>query len=1003
MGRVLKVFDEERQTFIAIKMLLHEDPQWVARMMREAAAQSQLSHPNICPVYDYGERDGQHYIAMQFIDGERLDDACAGMALEALVRIMVDVTDAVSAAHRAGLVHRDLKPGNILVEASAGAGLRPYVLDFGLVRHVGDRTLTATGELLGTPGYMSPEQATGAAGIDRRSDIFSLGVILYELIAGQLPFDGQSPTQVLLDIASGRARPIEKVRPDLPPPLVRIVHQCLENSPSLRYQDAANLKADLVAYLSGQSVSARRVGLWHRFNRRVRQYPLVSALLGASVLITLAAVALGVRSELNAQERATLAAYYSRESEKLESDLRLAWMKPVHDLSETVTAARVKARDLEASIDRLPATAAGFARLAAGKAYLLVSDFDKAIKLLQPLAQGAPPDPAVAELLTTAYGQQLNIAMTKALQLGNSEIRVQAVNRLRDHYLKQVQPLVESSNSGMSAYFAGRDEQAAAQLERQLDGTAWPVDLLLALSDIYLASASENAINANFSQALKDLDAAAARITQAAQIARSYPLISTASCRLADMFLYVQRDHKEDVAPAQLTDYVALCEKSVVLSPGSDQAHVELARLLGNLAAGAQRRGENPSDLVARSKALADRALDLQPGQTAAQLVTAQVLSVQSSFEASAGKDPLPLLKQAIEAAQSVADDQPGNTDVWMTLAGLQTRAAAMLVAREGGFAEAQPMYMNAASAFRTAGQLPDAPAGARSSLGFVLADHAYHRFLRGLEADSLLEEALTLTQAAAAAQPNYSSAQARLGYTAWTYADYLFIRNLDASAMAALADTAYARARTLAPNRTSFIINQQGPLAILAMQKLNLALDAAVEIDRLEGLQRELAERTSGEVQMPVNDALNAVLRGRQIASEGGHAGASFALARKALATSKDFKIDEVANLLTHARLAVAEFGWRRPSDWEQLRSDLATLADGLARHPDMALVRALRGRLALQASVRTADGQYSRELRQLAQSELQLALATNALLASRFATDLKASDESEPESRER
>lgn len=999
MGRVLRVFDAERQIDMAVKMLLREDPKWASRMMREAAAQSRLDHPNICPVYDYGERDGQHFICMRFIDGPRLDEACRGLSLEGKIRVLVDVVDAVHAAHIEGLIHRDLKPGNILVETEPDGALRPYVLDFGLVRQSGDETLTATGELLGTPGYMSPEQARGDDGLDRRSDIFSLGVILYELLTHQLPFKGTTPTQLLLDIASGEVLPIEKARVDVPGPLARIVHQCLEQSAALRYQDAASLKADLLAFLRGDSVAARHVGLLHRLNRKARRYPLFTSALLLAIVITAGAIALGIRSELSAQERAQSAAYYGRLTQTLESDLRLAWMKPPHDLTAELQSARKRADELAESIPELPSLARDLARLAAGKAYLLVDLPDKAIPMLLPLAESDAEHTEAAELLGRAYGRLYNQALDDALQSRSPEIRENRLAVIRRQYLEPARRHLESAGSdpgtrGLIAYFSGNFEAAVELLESQFEAEPWPVDTMLALVDTYLAAAATDATAADFDAAVGWLNRAGKHLRSAAEIARSHPMVQGAFCRLLNMNLFVERDFSEAAATPDADDYVMQCERGVLLQPQSSQASGRLARVLANLGSRTQRNGGDPRPTLRRSEVLARQILKQEPANHDARIVLAQSLSIHGAFVSGAGENPLPIWQEGIDAARVVVDARPADTDAWMTLAGLASRVASQMVAQEADFMEAEAMYAEAANAFRIAGKLPGAPSGADSSLGFVLADHAYYRYMRGLEADVLLQEALELTRDSVKVRPDYSSGHARLGYTAWTFAEYRYFKGEDASDLVTIADRAYRRARELSPGRTSFIINQQGPLTIAAIQRLDKGQEAIELISRLESLQAELLERTEGEVRMLVNDASNAVLRGRQVSLDGGVPATHFDRARELLRESAAFEIDQVSNLLVFARLALADLSSREVIDWQQVESDLDTLEEGLSRFPELAIVRASRGRLALQAASRSTSPDRTDRLSKMGRQELEQVVSTNALLARRFGKELSQLD---------
>jgi predicted Ser/Thr protein kinase len=247
MGAVYLAHDHALDRRVALKILprrLSADPEIVARFQREAMAMAKLRHPNLMHIYSVGEHKGHPFFAMEYIKGSTLSSVvrkAGSLPPEEAAHILAEIISALVKVHGQGLIHRDIKPGNIMIDEDG----RAVLMDFGLARAESDVGLTADHTVLGTPNYMSPEQAKGAH-IDARTDLYSLGVVLYEMLAGRPPFQGKTSFEVLRQQIETPVPPPSRSNPTVPAVLDRIVARATEKEPANRYQTVQEMAADLV-------------------------------------------------------------------------------------------------------------------------------------------------------------------------------------------------------------------------------------------------------------------------------------------------------------------------------------------------------------------------------------------------------------------------------------------------------------------------------------------------------------------------------------------------------------------------------------------------------------------------------------------------------------------------------------------------------------------------------------------------------------------------------------
>ena len=489
MGEVYEAYDPHLKRSVAVKLLGQKAPEDTRRFVREAQAQAAQSHPDICPVYEAGETAGRPYIVMKLVDGSPLDEATAGWSLESKLKIMRRIAEAIHSAHRTGLVHRDLKPGNILVEQTADGEAKPYILDFGLVYSPAETSLDADGEILGTPAYMAPEQVRGDRhALDRRTDVYALGATLYHLLAGAPPFPGRAATTraTLRAIVAAEPPPLRPL--GVPADVDAVVMKCLEKEPDRRYTSARALAEDLGRYLDDVPVAARPHSGWFRFikwGRRNRSLLRLGTVLG---VLLLAALTWAGFTSWQARERERLARLFTEQIEEMEALARFSHMAPLHDVRRDRALVRQRMAALRDEMEGPRARAAG--HYALGRGFLALEDPKAAYHELEAAWKAGYREPEAGTALALALSGLYREGLAAAELLGDWESRRRRLRQLDERFGDPARSFLTQGSYGetstpasqlyitaLTPFHSGRFEAALAVLARSEGRWAWSYEL----------------------------------------------------------------------------------------------------------------------------------------------------------------------------------------------------------------------------------------------------------------------------------------------------------------------------------------------------------------------------------------------------------------------------------------------------------------------------------------------------------------------------------------------
>ncbi|HSE43385.1 MAG TPA: protein kinase, partial [Acidobacteriota bacterium] len=997
-SRVYKAWDPALGRSVALKFLRIEDPRMRLRQMREAQTQARIEHPYVCKVFEVAEAEGRQYIAMQYIEGNTLSRLSASMNLEQKIRLLHQVTLAIQEAHRNGLIHRDVKPGNIMVERDATGDYVPYIMDFGLARELDAPGLTMTGIILGTPAYMSPEQARGdSKAIDRRTDVYSIGATLYEILANTLPFDGDSNMQVLHQVINDEPTAPRKRNPSIPRELEMIVLKCLDKDPDRRYESARALAEDLDRFLCGEAVLARSAGLTYRIYKRMRKHPAISAIMVLAAALVISASAYAAHTRWRTAREARFLQQFAQQAQEMDGIMRFAYLLPLHDVRPESRMVHQKLLSLEKQMKELGNIAAGPGNYALGSGWISLHDFNKARKHLE-LAwnHNEYHQPQVANALGLTLANLYQHELSNASRITNKTEREQRLKKiskeLREpalHYIRLGKSQTSSPEfvAALIHYLEAKYDLALSSAQAALNKIPWLYEAQKLQGDTYYALGNEHRTTGDYAAAIKEYQKAETMYQTAIQSGRSDSDIYNALCNMEEDWMEIQIYQTGDSPVQRFQKALHACEDGLKADPDNAEIYTSLL-WLHNVYGYYQTitSGEDARPTLEKGVTAGLKSIKLQPNIVDTHDQLGRAYSLRAEYEMSHGSDPRMWLEKASEHLKESTRLDQTSSGPYGSLS-INEYLLAWYQLETGG--DPRQSLRQSIESGNKAIQLNPTRKAYYRDLGAIYNLKADYELNHGIDVRPTIQTSIKTLNGALKINPNEQLAHFNMAQAYLFEASYLFTNGIDPSDHLQKAESSLKKALEINPEDDYSYLVLGGVYTVKGQYAADAGKDFNEPFKQAESYLKKALTISSERAPTFLNLGTLYAVEANILVDRGRNPSAAITKAREALQKAKSFRPPELGRVLNY--LALSEYAATKWSFLQKHRTEpraertLEIVADAIktnGQFPDSYLTKAKIHVLRAQMANRDANSEIENGIQAINQ-----ALSLNPQLAEAYA----------------